>query len=55
MEAFKTDEKALAKSAEYVTSLAGSRIAPLLTRWVSLVNATADQEARLIQRFRYLL
>jgi len=55
VEAFKVDEKSLAKSAEYVASLAGLRIIVLLTFTVSLVNATASQEARLIQKFRYLL
>ena len=42
-------------SAEYVASLAGLQITVLLTRSFSLVNATAAQEARLVQRFRYLL
>lgn len=55
VEAFKADEKALAKSAEYVASLAGLRITVLFTFSVSLVNATAIQETRLIQKFRYLL
>lgn len=55
VEAFKADEKALAKSAEYVKSLAGSRPIVLLSFSVSLVNATASQETRLLQKFRYLL
>lgn len=54
MEAFKADEKALEKSAEYVAFLVRLRIIVLLTS-ASLVNATAGQETRLIQRFRYLL
>jgi hypothetical protein len=54
VEAFKTDEKTLAKSAEYVASLVNSRII-LLICCVSLVNATAGQEMRLVQKFRYLL
>jgi len=55
VEAFKADEKALAKSAEYVASLSGFRMTVLLTFCVSLVNATAGQETRLIRKFRYLL
>ena len=55
MEAFKTNEKTLAMSAEYVASPVGLRFTVLLSRCFSLVNATAGQEARLVQRFRYLL
>ena len=55
MEAFKTDAKVLAMSAECVAFLAGLRVTVLLNRSFRLVNATASQEARLVQRFRYLL
>lgn len=53
-EVFKTDEKALATSAKYVTCLLRWDFI-LLTFCASLVNATADQERQLIRKFRYLL
>jgi hypothetical protein len=55
MEAFKADEKTLEKSAEYVASLVRLQAIVLLTFSVSLINATAGQETRLIQMYRYLL
>jgi hypothetical protein len=54
-EVFETNEKVLATSAKYVAFPLCLCIILLIFFCFSLVNATADQERQLIQKFRYLL